>query len=142
MDFYPGASWAGQVKAFQSSGNAQDMLGPAFEPYRKNCFLACKTLKRDAAGAEEELHSSLQKMRTEYFDLYQLHAISSIEDETISDLSLRFTFSRGVTAAIPPGEYKFWDRAVNIAMKSTDISEDEIAQLQKTAEEITPLFKA
>lgn len=231
-----------------SYGNAEDMLGPAFEPYRKDCFLACKTQKRDAAGAEVELHTSLKKMRTDYFDLYQLHAISSIEDveqafgpggametfikakkdglvrflgfsahsqeaallamekydfdtilipvnfvcwfqgnfgpaalakaeekgmgilalkglaltripqgaprtyekawyvpiedEEVSDLSLRFTFSRGVTAAIPPGEYKFWGRAVNIALKSTEISEDEIAQLRKTAETLEPLFSA
>lgn len=231
-----------------SYGNAEEMLGPAFEPYRKDCFLACKTQKRDAAGAEEELHASLKKMRTDYFDLYQLHAISSnedveqafgpggametfikarkdglvrflgfsahsqeaallamdkfdfdtilipvnfvcwfkgnfgpaavaraeekgmgilalkglaltnipegspkpyvktwyvpIEDETVSDLSLRFTYSRGITAAIPPGEYKFWDRAVNIAMKSTEITEDEIAQLQTIAEDVAPLFIA
>jgi diketogulonate reductase-like aldo/keto reductase len=26
-----------------SYGNAEDMLGPALEPYRKNLFLACKT---------------------------------------------------------------------------------------------------
>jgi predicted aldo/keto reductase-like oxidoreductase len=229
-----------------SYGNAEDMLGPAFEPYRKDCFLACKTQKRDAAGAEEELHTSLKKMRTDYFDLYQLHAISSVndveqvfgpggametfikakkeglvkylgfsahsqeaallamekfdfdtilipvnfvcwfqgnfgpaalarakekemgilalkglaltripegvqrpyekswyvpvEDETISDLSLRFTLSRGITAAIPPGEYKFWDRAVNIAIKSTEISDEQIAQLQKTSEGVVPLF--
>jgi aryl-alcohol dehydrogenase-like predicted oxidoreductase len=24
-------------------GNAQERLGPALAPYRKNCFLACKT---------------------------------------------------------------------------------------------------
>jgi len=145
-----------------SYGNAEDMLGPALEPYRQNCFLACKTQKRDAVGAEEELNTSLKKMRTDHFDLYQLHAISSvddvekafgpaalekawyvpIEDEGICDLSLRFTFSRGITAAIPPGEYKFWNRAVNIALKSTDISEGEIAKLQETAKEIEPLFRA
>lgn len=231
-----------------SYGNAEDMLGPAFETYRNDCFLACKTQRRDAAGAEEELHSSLKKMRTDYFDLYQLHAISSvedveqafgaggametfikakkeglvkylgfsahsqeaallamekfdfdtilipinfacwlkgnfgpaaivrakekgmgilalkgmaygsipegapkpyekawyvpIEDETLSDLALRFTYSQGVTAAIPPGEYKFWDRAISIAMKSLDITEDEIATLQKAAIDVVPLFTA
>jgi len=63
-----------------SYGNAEEMLGPAFEPYRKDCFLACKTTRRDAEGAEQELNESLRKMRTDYFDLYQLHALSSIED--------------------------------------------------------------
>jgi len=63
-----------------SYGNAEDRMGPALKPYRKDVFLACKTLKRDRAGAEEELHQSLLKLQTDHFDLYQLHAISKIED--------------------------------------------------------------
>ncbi|MEA3401281.1 MAG: aldo/keto reductase [Armatimonadota bacterium] len=61
-------------------GDAQDLLGPALEPYRDNCFLACKTLERDAEGAREELEGSLQALRTDHFDLYQLHALRTAED--------------------------------------------------------------
>jgi predicted aldo/keto reductase-like oxidoreductase len=65
-------------------GNAEDMLGPALEPYRKDVFLACKTAERKAAEALEELESSLKKMRTDHFDLYQLHAVTKLQDvETI-----------------------------------------------------------
>ncbi|HKJ85546.1 MAG TPA: aldo/keto reductase [Spirochaetia bacterium] len=63
-----------------SYGNAEDMLGPALEPYRNDVFLACKTNKRDAAGAEEEFLASLKKLRTDHIDLYQLHGIQT-EDE-------------------------------------------------------------
>jgi aryl-alcohol dehydrogenase-like predicted oxidoreductase len=63
-----------------SYGNAEEMLGPALEPYRDGVFLACKTGKRDAAGAEEELHASLKKLRTDHVDLYQLHAMTTMED--------------------------------------------------------------
>lgn len=63
-----------------SYGNAEERLGPALEPFRKDVFLACKTGKRDAAGAEEELHASLKRLRTEHFDLYQLHAVKTPED--------------------------------------------------------------
>jgi len=67
-----------------SYGNAQDMLGPALEPYRKNVFLACKTTERTRAGSAKELENSLQKMRTDHFDLYQLHAVTKpAEVETI-----------------------------------------------------------
>ncbi len=59
-----------------SYGNAEDMLGPALEPYRKNVFLACKTEDRTKAGAAAALDSSLKKMRTDHFDLYQLHAVT------------------------------------------------------------------
>ncbi len=63
-----------------SYGNAEDMLGPALKPYRKNVFLACKTLERSRDGAAAELDRSLRKMQTDYFDLYQLHAVTSLED--------------------------------------------------------------
>ncbi len=63
-----------------SYGNAEERLGPALEPYRHDVFLACKTLERDAGGAERELHQSLKRLRTDYFDLYQLHAVSTMED--------------------------------------------------------------
>jgi predicted aldo/keto reductase-like oxidoreductase len=61
-------------------GNAQDMLGPALEPFRKGVFLACKTTRRDKAGASAELQESLQKMRTSHFDLYQHHAVTTLQD--------------------------------------------------------------
>ena len=67
-----------------SYGNAQNMLGPALEPYRKDVFLACKTNKRDARTAQAELEESLRLLRTDHFDLYQLHAMSSGEDLEIA----------------------------------------------------------
>jgi predicted aldo/keto reductase-like oxidoreductase len=63
-----------------SYGNAEDMLGPALEPYRKGVFLACKTTERSRDGSRRELESSLRKMRTDHFDLYQLHAVTTAED--------------------------------------------------------------
>lgn len=61
-------------------GNAQERLGPALKPYRKNCFLACKTQKRNATEAQAELEDSLRKLETDHFDLYQLHALSSVNE--------------------------------------------------------------
>lgn len=63
-----------------SYGNAQDCLGPALKPHRQKVFLACKTLKRDAAGAKEELEASLKTLQTDHFDLYQLHALTKVEE--------------------------------------------------------------
>ena len=63
-----------------SYGNAEEMLGPALKPYRDEVFLACKTTDRSAAGARRELESSLVNMRTGHFDLYQLHAMTTMED--------------------------------------------------------------
>ena len=60
--------------------DAEDRLGPALAPYRRKSFLACKTTQRLAAGAEDELDASLRKLRTDHFDLYQLHAIRTADD--------------------------------------------------------------
>jgi aryl-alcohol dehydrogenase-like predicted oxidoreductase len=63
-----------------SYGNAEDRMGPALAPFRKDVFLACKTMKRDKQGAADELHQSLRKLQTDHFDLYQLHALSETSE--------------------------------------------------------------
>jgi len=63
-----------------SYGNAELMLGPALEPYRKNIFLACKTGERKKDGSRKELEQSLRNLETDYFDLYQLHAVTNLKD--------------------------------------------------------------
>lgn len=61
-------------------GQAEERLGPALEPFRNDVFLACKTGRRDAAGAQEELERSLERLRTDRLDLYQLHAMTDMAD--------------------------------------------------------------
>ena len=61
-------------------GNAQERLGPALKPYRDQSFLACKTTRRDAAGAQAELEESLRLLQTDHLDLYQFHGLTKIED--------------------------------------------------------------
>ena len=63
-----------------SYGDAEIKLGPALEPYRKDVFLACKTTKRSKAEARAELKQSLQHLRTDHFDLYQFHAVTTLEE--------------------------------------------------------------
>lgn len=67
-----------------SYGNAEERLGPALEPYRDRVFLACKTGKRTRDDAAAELRKSLRRLRTDRFDLYQLHGMTTPEDlETV-----------------------------------------------------------
>ncbi len=61
-------------------GEAEIKLGNALRPYRKDVFLACKTTERGAAGAQRELDQSLRRLHTDHFDLYQFHAVSSMDD--------------------------------------------------------------
>ncbi len=61
-------------------GEAEEKLGIALRPYRDRSFLACKTQKRDAEGARQELEKSLKILKTDHFDIYQLHAMSTMEE--------------------------------------------------------------
>lgn len=63
-----------------SYGDAEVKLGPALEPYRWQVVLGCKTAQRDKENARRELEQSLVNLRTDYFDLYQFHAVTSLED--------------------------------------------------------------
>jgi len=61
-------------------GEAERKLGPALKPWRDQVFLACKTGRRDVAGAREELENSLKTLQTDHFDLYQLHNMHKPDD--------------------------------------------------------------
>ena len=63
-----------------SYGDAQEKLGNSLIPYRKDIYLACKTGQRMRREAEEEMKRSLEMLHTDYFDVYQMHGISSMED--------------------------------------------------------------
>jgi aryl-alcohol dehydrogenase-like predicted oxidoreductase len=62
------------------NGEAERKLGPALKPWRNQVFLACKTGRRDAVGAREELEHSLKTIQTDHFDLYQLHNMHKPDD--------------------------------------------------------------
>jgi len=63
-----------------SYGNAQERLGPALAPYRKDCFLACKTEGRLKDDSRAQLEQSLKLLNTDHVDLYQFHALTKMSD--------------------------------------------------------------
>lgn len=63
-----------------SYGNAQERLGPALAPYRKNCFLACKTEGRTKDASRAQLETSLKLLKTDHVDLYQFHALTKMTE--------------------------------------------------------------
>ncbi len=63
-----------------SYGNAQERLGTALAPYRKDCFLACKTDGRMKDDSRKDLENSLRLLKTDHLDLYQFHALTKMTD--------------------------------------------------------------
>ena len=59
-----------------SYGDAELRIAPWLERYRGHFYLATKTDARTAQEAKEELHRSLERMRVDYVDLWQLHNLA------------------------------------------------------------------
>ncbi|MDH5401058.1 MAG: aldo/keto reductase [Candidatus Heimdallarchaeota archaeon] len=63
-----------------SYAEAEIKLQPWISNYRKEFFIAEKTLKRTKDEAWDELQTSLKRTGTDYFDLYQFHAVGSMKE--------------------------------------------------------------
>jgi len=63
-----------------SYGLAEQRVGPWMPKIRDQIFLGCKTMERSKAGAEAEMHRSLELLQTPNFDLYQFHAVTNMDD--------------------------------------------------------------
>ena len=63
-----------------SYGQAELRVGPWMPRERGRFFLGCKTMERTKQGAWDEMQRSLQLLQTESFDLYQAHAITTMEE--------------------------------------------------------------
>jgi len=63
-----------------SYGSAEVRLGPIIESERERFFLGCKTFEREKESAWRELNQSLTNLRTDKFDLYQMHAVATMQD--------------------------------------------------------------
>lgn len=63
-----------------SYGQAEERVGPWMPRERERFFLGCKTMERTKQGAWDEMGRSLKRLQTESFDLYQCHAITTMEE--------------------------------------------------------------
>jgi aryl-alcohol dehydrogenase-like predicted oxidoreductase len=61
-------------------GDAQRVLGPLIGARREELFIACKTLRHNPDGVRAQLEESLTLLHCDAFDLYQLHAVTDLEE--------------------------------------------------------------
>jgi aryl-alcohol dehydrogenase-like predicted oxidoreductase len=57
-------------------GNAEKRIGPWMESHRDEFFIASKTRRRAYQGAWDDLQRSLDRLRVEYLDLWQMHGLT------------------------------------------------------------------
>jgi aryl-alcohol dehydrogenase-like predicted oxidoreductase len=60
-------------------GAAERLVGPHLPAVRDRLFVAAKTLRKHPDGVRAQLEESLRLYGTDHVDLYQLHAVTTIE---------------------------------------------------------------
>jgi predicted aldo/keto reductase-like oxidoreductase len=79
--FDEGINYFDVAPAYGRDGDCEIKMGVGLQGIdRSKIFLACKTKKRDKQGAREELERSLKRLKTDHFDLYQMHAVFTPEE--------------------------------------------------------------
>lgn len=68
----------------RSYGPSEAMIAPVLAANRNRVFLASKSDARDYEGFKRDLERSLQVLRTDHIDLYQLHDLRSGESADLS----------------------------------------------------------
>ena len=61
-------------------GHSEEVYGDVLPEWRKQVFITTKSTKRTRQGAEEELHTSLAALKSDYVDLWQMHSIQTQKD--------------------------------------------------------------
>jgi len=64
------------IDVASSYGDAELRIAPWLARYRSQFYVATKADARTAQEAKEELHRSLERMRIDYVDLWQLHSLA------------------------------------------------------------------
>lgn len=228
-------------------GDCEERIGPALYGKRDRVFLACKTTNRTRDGSRTELERSLERLKTDHFDTYQLHGVTKLEDvqtifgpngamETflrakeegktrflgfsahseeaalalmdrfdfdttlfptnwvcwfkgnfgprvlarakernmgllalkamarqkrpegpnpypkcwyqpenerdIASLGLRFAWTQGIAACVPPGDPGMWRMGASLADNTRPLTDEETAFLRERAQELEPIFRA
>ena len=72
------AALEGGVRYFDAAPEytaAEERLAPVIQPVRDECFLVTKTYAFDAKTAEQDLHGSLERLKTDHVDLFLQHGV-------------------------------------------------------------------
>jgi predicted aldo/keto reductase-like oxidoreductase len=105
----------------------QDVICQARE--KDMAILALKMFARQRAPKDDPIRQEYPKC------WYQ-----PITDPDEAKLAMAFTFSQPVTAAIPPGDIRPFKMALDLAMDTKPVTEQQMEKLKGWAAEMNPIF--
>ena len=73
------AAGVNHIDVAPTYGQAEERLGPWLARERDRFFLGCKTEERPKEAAATSLRRSLERLQVDSFDLFQIHAITNME---------------------------------------------------------------
>ena len=83
--FDRGLNYYDVAPAYGKDGECEIKMGIALQGLdRSRYFLACKSKMRDKDGCRQELERSLQRLKTDHFDVYQMHHLVKPEQVAAS----------------------------------------------------------
>ena len=59
-------------------GNSEEKVGEVMKSRRKEVILATKTLQRDKESSWREINTSLERLKTDYVDILQIHSVNTM----------------------------------------------------------------
>ncbi|MEN3038764.1 MAG: aldo/keto reductase [Candidatus Kryptonium sp.] len=59
-------------------GNAEEKVGEVMKTRRNEVILATKTLQRDKDDSWREINTSIERLKTDYVDILQIHSVNTI----------------------------------------------------------------
>ena len=62
------------------NGRSEEVFGEVLPQFRKDVFITTKSTDRTRKGAEAELDLSLKRLKTDYVDLWQIHAVGEMDE--------------------------------------------------------------
>lgn len=61
-------------------GRSEEVYGEVLPPFRRHIFLTTKSPQRTRQGAEADLEKSLQALKTDHVDLWQIHQVGTLDE--------------------------------------------------------------
>jgi aryl-alcohol dehydrogenase-like predicted oxidoreductase len=83
-------------------GEAERVIGPLVPAVRDRLFVGCKTMRKNSDGVRAQMEESLGLLGCDAFDLYQLHAVTSLDE-----LARRDDAARAILRARDEGLCRF-----------------------------------
>lgn len=104
------------IDSAHSYTDSEEKIGEGIAPHRHDWIVATKTLERSRDGVKRDLATSLEKLKTDHIDIYQVHWLN--DEEILAQVLKR----DGAVAAMREAQAEGLVRFVGLSAHSAEIA--------------------